>query len=158
MTKAATRKGVARKKRIRTQPGSVKRDGLADAIIAHLRNGESLLSACRAEKIGYSTFKEWLSADPTLAATYACAREELEEVWHDRIHSVAQAATPDMAQVARLQVDALKWSLARMNPRRYGDRVETVVEGGERPVKTEGTLSVALDFESIRARRGAIGA
>ncbi len=35
----------------------------------------------------------------------------------------------DIVQRSRLRVDARKWALARMSPRRYGDRVATEISG-----------------------------
>ena len=31
-------------------------------------------------------------------------------------------------------VDARKWYLSKLNPKKYGDKIETTIEGGEKPV------------------------
>ena len=44
---------------------------------------------------------------------------------------IADAATPENVQVAKLQADSRKWVAARMTPRRWGDR--TAVDVGGQP-------------------------
>lgn len=36
----------------------------------------------------------------------------------------------------KLQIDARKWMLARMKPKKYGDKIETTITGGDKPVQT----------------------
>lgn len=36
----------------------------------------------------------------------------------------------------RLQIDARKWALGRMKPKKYGDKIETTITGGDKPVQT----------------------
>jgi len=42
----------------------------------------------------------------------------------------------EMTQHRKLQIDARKWWLSKTLPKKYGDKLETTIEGGERPVKT----------------------
>ena len=48
-------------------------------------------------------------------------------------HEVTEA---DMKQHRRLQVDTYKWALSRMKPKKYGDKIETTITGGDKPVQT----------------------
>src|SRR5699024_11757761 len=49
----------------------------------------------------------------------------------EEIFEIADTAIPDAAEVAkaRLRVDTRKWALARMNPRKYGDKVTNELVG-----------------------------
>lgn len=42
----------------------------------------------------------------------------------------------DMIQHRRLQVETRKWILGRMKPKKYGDKIETTITGGDKPVQT----------------------
>jgi hypothetical protein len=41
----------------------------------------------------------------------------------------------DMIQHRRLQVDVRKWILGRMKPKKYGDKMETTITGGDKPIE-----------------------
>ena len=41
----------------------------------------------------------------------------------------------DMIAHRKLQIDTRKWILSRMKPKKYGDKIETTIQGGENPVK-----------------------
>jgi Bacteriophage Sf6, terminase small subunit-like len=43
---------------------------------------------------------------------------------------LSDEATPVTANAVRLQVDTRKWVVARLCPRKYGDRIEHDVKGG----------------------------
>ena len=43
-----------------------------------------------------------------------------------------------MAARSRLRVDTRKWALSKLAPKKYGDKVTSVLEGGERPVEFSG--------------------
>jgi hypothetical protein len=47
-----------------------------------------------------------------------------------------ETTTGDMIQHRRLQVDTHKWVLSRMKPKKYGDKIETTITGGDKPVQT----------------------
>jgi len=82
---------------------------------------------------GQSTVFEWLNADSLFVEQYARARdkgldamaEELLEIADEPVGSTDNGAT-DNGAVARnrLRVDARKWYLSKLAPKRYGDRLE----------------------------------
>lgn len=104
-----------------------------------------------------STVYEWLNKnsnyyDPTFSEDYARAREIRTDKLFSEIISISdtpvlgetvksgllgdETTTGDMIQHRRLQVDARKWVVARMMPKKYGDKIETTITGGDNPVKT----------------------
>lgn len=97
-------------------------------ICARLSEGESLRSICRDEGMPHVvTVLRWL-ADPRHAAfriQYEEARAAGLEHKADEILEIADAAVAagDSAAVAkqRLQIDARKWVLSKLAPKKYGD-------------------------------------
>jgi hypothetical protein len=102
-----------------------------DRICERMAEGESLRSICKTKDYPTKrTFLRWIADDETLAAQYAEAQRLRAEHYFDEIIDIADKGS-DPAQT-RVQIDARKWVLARMNPRKYGDRVvnEHTGEGG----------------------------
>ena len=61
----------------------------------------------------------------------------------DQILAEIEAATPDMAQVSRLRVDALKWIMSKRAPKVYGDKL--ALQGDpENPVQVATALTVTF--------------
>jgi len=83
------------------------------------------------------TFLSWRDADPVLAEQYTRAREHQAELLEAEIQAIADDGQRDYVlgpqgpyvdhdhiSRSRLRVDTLKWRLARMHPRKYGDKLE----------------------------------
>ena len=131
------------------RPSSFKQT-TADAICERLAHGETLRSVCRdPEMPGKTTVLRWLDAHESFRAQYARARSELADHWADEIVEIADDGTgdewtdadgrehvnQDHIQRSKLRVDARKWLLARMAPKKYGDRHAHEVSGpGGAPV------------------------
>lgn len=115
----------------------------ADAICARLADGESLSAVCRDEDMpAESTVRMWAMDDVCgFAAQYARARELGYEHHAEKILSLADECRPgvkrttkpdgsveevegDMVERSRLQIDARKWLLSKMLPKKYGDKIE----------------------------------
>jgi hypothetical protein len=103
-------------------------------IIRRMCEGESLRSICRTE--GFPTSSaviQWMEKDEAFAKHYARAMETRADVYFDRIDEVSTAAesAENAVQVAglRLKADNIKWQLARMAPKKYGDKIETTHAG-----------------------------
>ena len=62
-------------------------------------------------------------------------------------------AEPAAIAKARLRVDTRKWALARMDSKRYGDKVQTEVSGPDgKPIQTEAKLDLSgLTVDQLRA-------
>jgi hypothetical protein len=85
-----------------------------------------------------STFLLWVSNDETLAEQYAGARDSMIDAIADETIKIADemplthpiTGAIDSASVAKqkLQVDTRKWMLAKLAPKRYGERIE--LDGG----------------------------
>jgi len=108
-------------------------------ICRRMENGESLRQICATPGMpGRTTVMRWLEAEPEFQKSYARARERLVEYWADEIVEIADGAEQDFVDGkvnheainrSRLRVDARKWLMSKLAPRKYGDRVTTEVVG-----------------------------
>ena len=137
--KRKARRGRGRPSRYTTE--------LAADICRRLAEGESLRSICRDDTMpGLRTVMGWLfnGEHEEFSQQYASAREVQAEVWADEIVGIADEATGDLTtdkdgksvvdhehiQRSRLRVDTRKWLMARMAPKKYGDKMQHTGEGG----------------------------
>ena len=105
---------------------------LADDICERIANGESLRNICRDKSMpNKDTVHSWLNKDKEFSDQYARACARREDSFFDDLIEIADSVTADAAEVAkaRVQIDARKWVLSRMNPKKYGDRVQQEVSG-----------------------------
>jgi hypothetical protein len=85
--------------------------------------GENVAVPC------FDRFYLWLKTFPEAEERYARAKENSADSFADEIVEIADGATPQTVNVARLQVDARKWAAAKLKPKTYGDRVEQHLTG-----------------------------
>jgi len=126
-----------------------KRDipALCEGVLEGMAEGLSTVKACAAVGIAFSTFLDRCAADQAFAERYARAREVLLERHADEIIDLADQARmgeitttkadggievkqADMVERSRLQIESRKWLLARLMPKKYGDRQKVEHEGG----------------------------
>lgn len=94
-----------------------------DKICERMAEGESLRAICKTKGFpAKRTVLRWVAADGTLAKQYAEAQLMRAEHYFDEIVEIADGGT-DPAKT-RVQVDARKWVLSRMNPKKYGDKMD----------------------------------
>lgn len=125
-------------------------------ICVRLGLGQSLREICRDENMpDKSTVMRWLAANPAFRDQYAGAREaqadyyaeEIIEIsddgtndWMERQRndgSVEEVENKEVLNRSRLRVDTRKWLMARMAPKKYGDRVVNEMVG-----KDDGPIQV----------------
>jgi len=97
--------------------------------------GESLRKITRDEDMPSTTsVMRWLQSDEewgvAFRGQYARARREQAELNAERLIEVAEDAEETSAgvQKARLISDNIKWSAAKLLPRKYGERLEVNVD------------------------------
>ena len=156
----------AKKNRPRTKPED-RHVILKPVWLLMAEEGLSMVRACEKLGLSYRRATEWLDADPSLPPKYARAMQD-RALWHHeemlRIADTTQVGvitktgkdgievtTKDMIEHRRLQVETRKWILARMDPKRYGDKTSTEVSGPDGgAVKTE--VTVRPNLEAFRAK------
>jgi len=115
-------------------------DELVDRICEEIAAGRSLNKICSEEDWSpdKSTFYRWMYRHPEIRDKYARARESQSMFSAEDILEIAYNATPETYNVARLQVDAVKWIASKLLPKRYGDKQQlehTGENGGPLVVK-----------------------
>jgi hypothetical protein len=109
---------------------------LAGRICARLAEGESLRAICLDPDMPVkATVMRWLARRPDFQRQYEVARLAQADALFEMMQEIADDGVGDEArsgenvQRSRLRVDTLKWRLARMAPRKYGDKVTAEVTG-----------------------------
>jgi len=136
---------------------------LADIICERIANGESLRRICSEEKMpGLTTVFAWLRSNQGFQNQYARAREDQAEFYLDEIMAISDdsrgdtevrvdsqgneydAPNNEWIQRAKLRVDARKWAMSKLAPKKYGDKIG---------VEHSGTIELASALEAARKRR-----
>lgn len=103
----------------------------ANEICDRLIKGESLRSICADQEGGWlpseTTVMRWLASEEEWAAAfrqqYAHAREMQADTKFEQAWDIAEKATAETVQVARLQIDTIKWQTSKMAPKKYGEKL-----------------------------------
>lgn len=131
----------------RTGRPSIYSDKLVAELCARIASGRSVRSVCLDPDMpGLSTVMEWRNERPEFAEQYARAMDDRADFHFEEILAIAdtpvrgvktttkgdgsvEVLEADMIEHRRLQVDARKWIVARMAPKKYGDKLTQEVTG-----------------------------
>lgn len=135
-------------------------DDIFFQVCERMVEGESVRSICRDESMpSISTFMKCLRDNPSYADSYAKAIQMRADAMFEEILDIADDGSNDFmlrnaedptsvvlngehVQRSRLRVDTRKWTLARMNSKKYGDK--HYVGGMEdAPIKVQNTIDVS---------------
>ncbi len=160
---------------------------LVSELLRRIGEGASLRAAADAVGLSFSTAQGWLTADPETREQYAAAQverartiaesaltiadgtDELSRAYREVAEQLVAAADPKVAgalarsleaarvQRDKLRIDARKWFAARMDPKRWGDRVD-VTSGGERIAGAVVLPAEAWGVVAVGASSGAVAA
>lgn len=106
---------------------SIFTDELANEICERVSLGRSLRSVCLDKDMPTkTTVMRWLDENEDFCDQYRRACEEREVTHFEEMLTIADEVLPETAEVARakLRIDTRKWVLARMNPKKYSDKVQ----------------------------------
>lgn len=132
----------------------------ANAVLEAMYEGNSLRKAAKAQGISPGTFLHWVDADPELCEQYVRARARMLDVQAEELEAIGEQAAraKSATKVAglRLQSENRKWLLAKLAPKKYGERTHTELTGPDGgPIQTETTLDISnLPDEQLRALAG----
>ena len=126
-------------------------EDVVSAILARMMKGESLRQICRDEEMPTrSTIYEWLAKEEyqSFSDRYARAREIQADEAFDEMAEIADDGSNDWMEIvgkegdtvgwringeavqrSKLRLDERKWRLAKMLPKKYGDK--TTLVGGD---------------------------
>ena len=119
-------------------------------ILAQIAKGSSLRAVCEKGDDWIppeSTFRLWCDADNDLAAQYTRAREDRADLIFEECLEIADKQGADVVIAdgmetvnhnviarAKLQIDTRKWMLGKMQPKKYGEKLE-LSGNAESPLK-----------------------
>lgn len=117
-------------------------------ILLSIEEGNSLRATLRREGMPTSTtFYEWIDNDKEKALHYARACEKRADAIFEEILDIADDSSNDFTladigdgmqiekfnsehvQRSKLRVDARKWAISKMNPKKYGDKLDMTTGG-----------------------------
>lgn len=114
---------------------------IADELCESVACGDSMREAARKQGLNEATVRLWRKNHEAFAAQYAHAVTARAEVFFERGNDIAMAiSSGEEAQIARVQLDWLKWSASKLGPKQYGDKVQQEISGpggGAIPVSLE---------------------
>jgi len=119
------------------------KDAAIEIILKEISNGKSVTSlldnADRNVLPSWPTFAEWLKEDENLVKEYARATDNRIERKFESIERDYEQTPerdqetgkidPAWVQLQRLKIDAKKWELSKLKPKKYGDK--TILAGDE---------------------------
>lgn len=122
------------------------REACSNFIISKIEEGLSLFKACEFEGMpAIGTFSGWMNEDKDLSERYARAREIRSDRLFEQMLDIANNEhlteiineTPNGATITRLdhdkhrrlQIDTIKWAIAKMAPKKYGDKIDVTTNG-----------------------------
>ena len=108
-----------------------KTPALADALFDEIAAGVSITAACASQGFDRKEFYRWQAADEAFATRIARAREIGVVARIDENQDIADGATAEDWQVARLRIWERQWAASKINPKKYGDRLQAEVTGAD---------------------------
>jgi len=116
------------------------KDKIFPLILSEIEEGASLRSISRREDMpNQNTFFEWIDKDEEKAKQYARAIDIRTELKFESIESDymeepqrdSETGKIDTGwvQLQRLKIDAKKWELGKLKPKKYGERIQTEHSG-----------------------------
>lgn len=128
--------------------------GVADAICTRVASGESLSSICGPDRprsfpdqVGV---QRWLAEEPGFARRMEMAREALAEFYVEQMLKIADGED-SQAKDARdkTRIETRKWLVAKLSPRRYGDKPVVAAAPEAAPVEFLDDRTAAAQIAAI---------
>lgn len=121
----------------------------ADRICSELAEGKSLRTVCSSDAMpNKETVFRWLRTKKDFSDQYARAKEEATDALADEILDISDEGVNDWMekrfgkdeesswvingealQRSKLRVDTRKWLMAKMKPKKYGDKLDVTSDG-----------------------------
>jgi len=142
---------------------------LAALICSMIAEGMSLRAVCRMDDMpDKSTVFRWLATHDEFRDQYARATEARADAFAEEIIEISddgsndtytdedggEHVNHDVIQRSRLRVDTRKWLMARMKPKKYGDKVEQTLKGDpDNPVEAKVSVWELVPFSVADAKK-----
>lgn len=120
---------------------------IADKICAGLAEGKSLRTVCKPNEMPHiSTIFNWFRNYPDFLEQYTRAKQESADAMADEVLDIADDGTNDWMTVhkyggeyqvvdqeavqrSKLRVETRKWLMAKMKPKKYGEKLDLTSDG-----------------------------
>lgn len=102
----------------------------AEHVLNRLVDGTGLTVICADMDCAPSTVYRWAYKDEAFAQQFARAREYSADALVDQAQEIADTATPENVQVAKLRCEMLWKRAACFRPSKYGQKSQVAHEGG----------------------------
>ena len=133
------------------------KEDIFNTIFKTIEYGKSLRYALSKIPLSTKTFYEWLEKDEEKVKLYARATEERAEAILDEMIDIVdnntndvnvledgkEVVNNDVIQRSRLRYDARKWLVSKLNPKKYGDKID-MTTGGEKIQNAPSSISVRI--------------
>ncbi len=135
------------------------KDNIFEYVCQEIEKGRALRNVLKDENMpSTSTFYQWLDNDEVKAKQYARATEVRADIIFDDILAIADENTNDTSinengievvnndviQRSRLRIDARKWVLSKLNPKKFGDKTD-ITSGGEKIQNMPTSIQVEIN-------------
>ena len=135
------------------------KDNIFEYVCQEIEKGRALRNVLKDENMpSTSTFYQWLDNDEVKAKQYARATEVRADIIFDDILAIADENTNDTSinengievvnndviQRSRLRIDARKWVLSKLNPKKFGDKAD-ITSGGEKIQNIPTSIQVEIN-------------
>lgn len=125
-----------------------------DDLIDWISEGKTMNAFVEAKKVAFRTLFDLIDSSEENKKCYVRAREVQAEVLFDKIQSVANNRTEDhtpftgsnVIQRDKLIVDAIKWQISKVLPKKYGDRIEV-----DQKTEHSGTVNLPITGMIIKS-------
>lgn len=128
-------------------------EGQALLVLDSLAECGNLSKACRDNGVTKQSFLRWCDADPKHADQYTRAREAGLDTEAD--NAITEALQAQDAALGRLALDARKWYLSKLMPKKYGDKVAIGGAADLPAIQTQALDTTSLSEDVLRAVAGA---
>lgn len=106
----------------------------AELLCQYLAQGMSLRTTCKQEGMpDPATVFSWMRKYPEFLKRYEQAKQESSDALAEELLDIADEGNPTDTQRARLRVDARKWLMAKMKPKKYGEQLDLTSKGEALP-------------------------
>lgn len=143
-----------------------KKNAAIEIVLDSIANGQSLKSIItersRKEVPSYPKFMEWISENDEVRNRYAGACEERQLKLLDEMIEIADKDNLDYKLVkgeikidgeavarSRLRWDARRWALSKMNPKKYGEKVDVTSDGEKLTPNPVISIAASLSTETL---------
>lgn len=129
------------------------KEEILNNIFEIIESGKSLRYALAKIPLSSKTFYEWIEEDKEKVKQYAYVTEirtelkfeSIEQDYSEEPQRDSETGRIDSAwvQLQRLKIDAKKWELSKLNPKKYGDKID-MTSGGDKIQSPPSSINVRI--------------